>query len=164
MILIIIIQMEGIVSESERAILVAYLRDRGQKMTGPRETVLDAFLALERHVTAEELFEAARRIDPGIGQATVFRTIKLLAEAGLAREACPDVGARHFEHAWRHEHHDHLVCVDCGAVVEFKDEAVEVAQEAIYRRYGFAPSDHRLELQGLCPVCSAKAEKGGLRA
>ena len=146
-------------SESERAILVSYLRDRGQKMTGPRETVLDAFLALERHVTAEELLEEARRIDPGIGQATVFRTIKLLAEAGLAREACPDVGARHFEHAYRHEHHDHLVCVECGAMVEFKDDAVERAQEAIYRAYGFTPSDHKLELLGLCPSCTKNKEK-----
>jgi len=146
-------------SESERAILVSYLKDRGQKMTGPRETVLDAFLALERHVTAEELFEEARRLDPGIGQATVFRTIKLLADAGLARAACPDEGARHFEHAYRHEHHDHLVCVECGAMVEFKDEAVEVAQEAIYRAYGFTPSDHKLELLGLCPDCTM-AKKG----
>ncbi len=143
---------------SEREVLEVYLRERGQKMTSPRETVLDAFLKLERHVTAEELLAAARRIDPGIGQATVFRTIKLLAEAGLAREACPDDGARRFEHAYRHEHHDHLVCVECGAVVEFKDEAIERAQQAVYRRHGYAPSGHRMELLGLCPDC-AKASK-----
>jgi Fur family transcriptional regulator, ferric uptake regulator len=144
-------------SEGERAVLEGYLRERGQKMTSPRETVLDAFLAMERHVTAEELLEAARRIDPGIGQATVFRTIKLLAEAGLAREACPDDGARHFEHAYRHEHHDHLVCVACGAVLEFKDEAIELAQDAIYRAHGFSPSGHKLELLGTCPACSQRS-------
>ena len=113
----------------ERKILEAYLRERGQKMTGPRETVLDAFLRLESHVTAEELLSAARRIDPTIGHATVFRTIKLFAEAGLARGACPDEGARRFEHAYRHAHHDHLICVGCGAVVEFHDEALEKAQK-----------------------------------
>lgn len=143
----------------ERFILEEYLRGRGQKMTSPRETVLTAFLKIERHVTAEELLEAARRIDPGIGQATVFRTIKLLADAGLAREACPDDGARRFEHAFRHEHHDHLVCVECGAVVEFKDEAIERAQEAVYRRQGFAPGGHKLELLGTCPDCSGRRGK-----
>jgi Fur family ferric uptake transcriptional regulator len=147
-------------SESERAVLEGFLRERGQKMTSPRETVLDAFLAMERHVTAEELLDAARRIDPKIGQATVFRTIKLLAEAGLAREACPDDGARHFEHAFRHEHHDHLVCVECGVVLEFKDEAIERAQEAVYRARGFKPSGHKLELLGTCPSCSKRSSAG----
>ena len=140
----------------EKKILVAYLRERGQKMTGPRETVLDAFLRFESHVTAEELLSAARRIDPTIGQATVFRTIKLLADAGLARGACPDEGARHFEHAYRHAHHDHLICVSCGAVVEFQDPAIEKAQNEIYRAYGYEPSGHRLELQGYCPSCVKK--------
>ncbi len=148
----------------EREALEEYLRDRGLKMTGARETVLDAFLGLERHVSAEELLEEARRIDPSIGQATVFRTIKLLAEAGLAREACPDEGARRYEHAFGHEHHDHLVCERCGAIVEFRDEAIERAQGAIYRRHGFAPSGHRLELRGLCPSCARGAGKGRGRA
>jgi Fur family transcriptional regulator, ferric uptake regulator len=140
----------------ERKILEAYLHEHGQKMTIPRETVLDAFLRFESHVTAEELLSAARRIDPTIGHATVFRTIKLLADAGLARGACPDEGARRFEHAYRHAHHDHLVCVSCGAVVEFQDAAIEKAQNEIYRAYGYKPGGHRLELQGYCPSCSKK--------
>ncbi len=146
-------------SVEERRVLEDYLRDRGLKMTLSRETVLDAFLRLERHVTAEELLAAARRLDPSIGQATVFRTIKLLAEAGLAREAVPDEGARRYEHAYRHDHHDHLVCASCGKIVEFRDEAIERAQEAVYRRHGFRPGDHILELKGECPACSALARK-----
>lgn len=137
----------------EREILESYLKERGQKMTGPRETVLRAFLDIERHVTAEELYDAARRLDPSIGQATVFRTIKLLAEAGLAREACRDEGPRRYEHAYRHEHHDHLVCVSCGKLVEFVDPAIEAAQAAVYKKYGFAPTGHHFELFGLCPEC-----------
>ncbi len=140
----------------ERRVFEAYLRERGQKMTGPRETVLEAFLRLESHVTAEELLAAARRIDPTIGHATVFRTIKLFADAGLARGACPDEGARRFEHAYRHAHHDHLICVGCGAVVEFHDEALERAQKVIYRAHGYKPSGHRLELQGYCPSCAKR--------
>jgi len=144
------------VNGDERTLLERYLRSRGLKMTQARETVLTAFLGLESHVSADAVYEAARRLDPGIGQATVFRTMKLLADAGLAREACRDDGARRYEHAYNHAHHDHLTCVECGAIVEFVDADIERAQEAVYRRYGFASSGHRLELYGLCPDCSAR--------
>jgi Fur family ferric uptake transcriptional regulator len=138
----------------ERTVFQTYLRTRGQKMTGARETVLEAFMGLERHVTAEDILSAARRLDTGIGQATVFRTIRLLEDAGIAREARPEDGARRWEHAYRHRHHDHLVCLGCGAVVEFHDAAVEKAQDEIYRRYGFTPADHTLELKGYCSGCA----------
>jgi Fur family ferric uptake transcriptional regulator len=139
----------------EREVLERYLRERGLKMTGARDTVLAAFLSLEAHVTADAIFEAARRIDPGIGQATVFRTIRLFTDAGLAREACHDDGARQYEHAWRHAHHDHLTCAGCGAVIEFIDPAIEKAQNAVYRKYGYVSGGHRLELYGYCPKCQA---------
>lgn len=142
----------------ERTAFQTYLRTRGQKMTGARETVLEAFMSLERHVTAEDIYSAARRLDTGIGQATVFRTIRLLEDAGIAREARPGDGARCWEHAYRHRHHDHLVCLRCGAVVEFHDAAVERAQNAIYRRYGFTPANHTLELKGYCPDCAPGME------
>lgn len=140
----------------ERDLLENYLRERGLKMTRPRVIVLEAFLKTEGHMTAEDLIEAVRVIDPGIGQSTVFRTIKLLADAGLAREACSDEGTRRFEHAFGHEHHDHLVCVECGKVVEFVDRAIERAQEAVYKTHGYEQSGHRLELLGRCPACTAK--------
>ncbi len=146
-------------TRTETAALRDYLSSRGLRMTAPRSAVLEAFLGMERHVGAEELLEAARRLDPGIGQATVFRTIKLLAEAGLAREAVSADGARRYEHAFRHSHHDHLVCRSCGAVVEFVDPAIERAQEAVYQRYGYESAGHRMELIGVCPAC-AKAAKG----
>ncbi len=141
----------------ERAILEGYLKSRGLKMTTARDTVLTAFLGLESHVSADAVYEAARLIDPGIGQATVFRTIKLLSDSGLAREACRDDGARRYEHAYNHAHHDHLTCVECGTVVEFIDPEIERAQESVYCRYGFKSSGHRLELYGLCPQCSGKS-------
>jgi Fur family transcriptional regulator, ferric uptake regulator len=145
-------------SREERSILEAHLKAKGLKMTAPREAVLQAFLQREGHMTAEDLLKAVRRLKPGIGQATVFRTIKLFAEAGLARNACKDDGARQFEHAFRHSHHDHLVCVECGAVVEFVDKAIERAQEAIYKAHGYDSSGHRLELLGRCPACAARRQ------
>ncbi len=146
-----------------RAVLQGYLRQRGLKMTRPREAVLRAFLDAEGHVTTDTLITAARRIDPRIGQATVFRTVKLLTEAGLARGACTDDGPRQYEHAYRHRHHDHLVCVQCGAVVEFADRVIEKAQEAIYRKYGYQSSGHRMELLGRCPSCAAGPAGRGRR-
>jgi len=147
------------VGGEERAILEGYLKSRGLKMTKARDTVLTAFLGLESHVSADAVYEAARLIDPGIGQATVFRTIKLLSDSGLAREACRDDGARRYEHAYNHAHHDHLTCVQCGAVVEFIDPDIERAQESVYSRYGFKSSGHRLELYGLCPRCWQAGDK-----
>jgi len=141
---------------NERSILEEYLRERGRKMTAPREVVLEAFLGMEKHVSAEELFEVVRRIDPSVGQATVFRTIKLFTQAGLAREACLDEGPRRYEHAYRHEHHDHLVCSCCGAIVEFEEPAIERAQEKVYKKYGYEPAGHSLELRGVCPSCRMK--------
>jgi Fur family ferric uptake transcriptional regulator len=151
--------MEDDVSGDERAILERYLKARGLKMTRARDTVLIAFLGLEAHVSADAIYEAAKLIDPGIGQATVFRTIKLLADAGLAREAFRDDGARHYEHAYNHAHHDHLTCIDCGMVVEFVDRGIERSQESVYKRHGFVSSGHRLELFGVCPECHKKRLK-----
>lgn len=148
-------RMEGRVHKDERRVLEQYIKERGLKLTAARMTVLEAFMSLESHVTAEAVYEAAKRLDPGIGQATVFRAMKLFRDAGLAREACHDEGARQFEHAWRHAHHDHLSCVRCGAVVEFVDPAIEKAQEAVFKRYGYAADGHRLELYGVCPACAA---------
>ncbi len=144
----------------EQTALAGYLKDRGQKMTRPRRTVLDAFLRIESHVSAEDLLAAVRRVDPAIGQATVFRTIRLLADAGIAREARTTDGARQYEHAFGHAHHDHLVCIRCGKVLEFQDDELERLQERVYRRHGYEPSGHRMELQGVCPSCARKQTRG----
>ncbi|MCE1195044.1 transcriptional repressor [bacterium] len=126
----------------ERDLFERYLRTKDLKMTSPRETVLQAFLATEGHLSAEDVFDAARRIDPGIGQATVFRTLKLLE------------GPRRYEHAYRHRHHDHLLCIRCGKLVEFFDPAIEKAQDRVFEKYGFKAIGHMMELKGLCAECT----------
>lgn len=140
----------------EKYILESYLRAKGLKMTKARQIVLKAFLGLEEHVSADSVYEAAKMIDPKIGQATVFRTIKVLEDAGLAREASRENGTRRYEHAYNHAHHDHLRCIGCNAIIEFTDTTIEKAQDAVFRRYGFTPKGHRMDLYGLCPACSKK--------
>lgn len=141
----------------ERTLFEGYLRTRNLKMTSPRETVLKAFLENEGHLSADDILAAARALDPGIGQATVFRTVKLLADAGLARDACQDDGPRRYEHAYHHSHHDHLLCVRCGKIIEFCDPAIEKAQDKIFRANGFKAMGHTMELKGLCAECSGEA-------
>jgi len=143
----------------ERLLFEQFLRSRGLKMTLPRETVLHAFLKTKGHVSADDIFAATRRLDPGIGQATVFRTVKLLSEAGLARDACQDEGPRRYEHAYHHAHHDHLLCVRCGKIIEFCDPAIEKAQDAIFAQHGFRAIGHVMELKGLCADCARGSEK-----
>lgn len=146
---------------NERELFVGFLKRKGLKMTHPREIVLQAFLTHEGHLTTEDIHNASRLLDASIGQATVFRTMKLIAEAGLARDACQDDGPRKYEHAYLHSHHDHLQCISCGKVIEFFDSDIERAQEAIFRQYGFTAIGHKMELQGLCAECSAQQEKTG---
>lgn len=135
-----------------------YLRANNQKMTQPRKIILEAFLGTKGHLTTEAILREAKKIDPGIGQATVFRTIRLIADAGLAREALQEDGAKTFEHLADHSHHDHLLCVECGRVIEFLNPAIEREQRKIFVQYGFEPRGHMMELLGLCPECQAKKQ------
>lgn len=137
--------------------LFAKLKDhmdsRGLRSTGQRQAIIEAFLAANRHVSIEELLQLVRAQDPGIGYATVYRTLKLLAESGLAHERQFGDGLTRYELADDEGHHDHLICLACGAIQEFENEAIERAQEKIARGHGYELRSHKLELYGICPAC-----------
>lgn len=141
---------------NELARFAQYLRTHGLKMTKPREAILEAFLKTEGHLTIDDILREAKKIDAGVGQATVFRTIRLITDAGLAREALQEDGARTFEHLANHPHHDHLLCTQCGKVIEFMNPVIEKEQQKIFTQYGFEPRGHMMELLGLCPECQKK--------
>lgn len=135
----------------EKKALASYLEDHQLKHTKQREAILEVFLEVEGHITGEELYRRVRRRHPAIGYTTVYRTMKLLCEAGLAVERHFDDGVTRFE--IQHEHHDHLVCVRCGKIVEFECSMIESAQDRIVQEYGFRLLRHRHELYGHCPSC-----------
>jgi Fur family transcriptional regulator, ferric uptake regulator len=135
----------------EKKALASYLEDHNLKHTKQREAILEVFLEVEGHITGEELHRRVRRKFPQIGYTTVYRTMKLLCEAGLASERHFDDGVTRFE--IQHEHHDHLVCVRCGKIVEFECSMIESAQERIVKAHGFRLLRHRHELYGHCPGC-----------
>jgi Fur family ferric uptake transcriptional regulator len=126
---------------------------KGLKSTRQREAILDEFLRLGSHISTEELYLRLRRKNPRIGYATVHRTLKLFAECGIAEQRHFGDGQARYEASDLDEHHDHLICVTCGKIVEFEDQRIERLQEEVARQHGFSIERHRLELYGCCESC-----------
>jgi Fur family ferric uptake transcriptional regulator len=135
----------------------AFVTDRKLNESKTREAVVDTFLESSDHVDLATLHERVRRTNPHVGMATVYRTMKLLEEAGLAQAR--DFGGRNtiYEVAVGREHHDHLICESCGTIVEFVSEPIERHQESVAARYGFELRRHKHELFGLCAKCRGRA-------
>ncbi|MEI6305970.1 MAG: Fur family transcriptional regulator [Deltaproteobacteria bacterium] len=130
-----------------------FVADKGLRSTRQRDLILDIFLSTHQHVSVEELYLKIKSGNPGIGQATVYRTLKLFVESGLAREIILHDGQTRYEHVLSGEHHDHLVCTKCSAIIEFEDETIEKLQGEIARRHGFMIRSHKLEIYGFCSNC-----------
>ncbi len=136
--------------------LSEYLAVKNLKSTSQRDTILNVFVDAGRHLSAEELYARVKKLHPGIGYATVYRTLKLLAEAGLAQERRFEDGFTRYEHASQDAHHDHLICTRCGTIIEFENESIEALQHDVARKNRFKVQSHKLELYGLCAGCQGK--------
>jgi Fur family ferric uptake transcriptional regulator len=146
-------------AESPVAALGEYIAENGLKHSRQRERIAETFFAMGGHVSVEELVARVRRIDPRISVATVYRTMKLLADSGLAiPRQFGGAGQTRYEASTGKAHHDHLICTSCGEIVEFANERIESLQELVARRHGFAVESHRLELYGRCARCRRDAE------
>ncbi|HEX5000404.1 MAG TPA: Fur family transcriptional regulator, partial [Terriglobia bacterium] len=127
----------------ETRAFMGYLDEKGLKLTPRRELVLNTFLEHEGHRSVEDIFRVARDLDSKIGYTTVYRTIKLLVDSGLAREVDLADGVTRYEHLFNHAHHDHIVCLECGASIEFYNPEIEALQDAASSQIGFKTVDHR---------------------
>jgi Fur family ferric uptake transcriptional regulator len=130
-----------------------FITQKGLKSTRQRDIILDAFLASDRHMSIEDLYLKLRAKHPNIGYATVYRTLKLFAESGIAREIQFGDGQTRYEHVAEGEHHDHLVCTHCGAIAEFENETIEKLQDEVAKSHDFIIETHKLELYGICAKC-----------
>jgi Fur family ferric uptake transcriptional regulator len=130
-----------------------YLSTQGLKSTRQREIILDEFLRAGEHLSTEDLYLRLRSQYPHIGYATVHRTLKLFAECGIAEPRHFGDGQTRYESSAAEEHHDHLICTGCGAIVEFENPQIEALQESVARQHGFRIERHRLELYGTCRQC-----------
>jgi Fur family ferric uptake transcriptional regulator len=132
--------------------------DKGMRMTDQRRVVARVLSNATDHPDVEELYRRSAAVDPHISIATVYRTVRLFEEAGIiARHEFRDGRARYEEAP--QDHHDHLIDMKTGKVIEFMDEEIEALQAAIARRLGYRLVDHRLELYGV-PLDAAEDSKG----
>lgn len=137
-------------------ILEDYLKKRHLRKSRVRELVIAQFLKTKHHVAVEELLELCRQQEPHIGFATVYRTLKLLVDAGLAHERDFNTGRKLYENAESGDNHDHLVCLECGRVEEFEDQQIINARSRIARNVDFQIVSYRHEMYGFCQRCSDK--------
>jgi Fur family ferric uptake transcriptional regulator len=137
----------------EQEVFLSHIQKQGLKRTAQRDLILDVFLRTEEHLSSEDLYRLVRNEDPTIGQTTVYRTLKLLTEAGLAREVRFGDGRAHYEHNYKHQHHDHMICSGCGKVIEFFSAELEAIQDRMAAKHRFEITQHLLRIIGICADC-----------
>jgi len=139
----------------EMQVMIDYLRDNKLKVTPHRELILETFLNHEGHRSVEDIYRTVRQEDPRVGYTTVYRTMKLLTECGLARALDLADGITRYEHLFNHEHHDHMICMECGTSIEFLNAEIESVQDAASEQLGFKVLDHKLQIYGVCRQCQS---------
>jgi len=137
----------------EQEIFLKHIQNTGLKRTAQRDLILEVFLRTEKHLSSEDLYQLVKQEDPTIGQTTVYRTLKLLTQAGLAREVRFGDGRTHYEHNYKHQHHDHMICIECGEIIEFYSAELEAIQDAMAAKHGFEVKQHLLRILGVCANC-----------
>lgn len=137
----------------EMSVFIEYLKQKDFKLTEQRKEILNTFLKIDKHLSVEELYDIAKKKDPSIGQATVFRTLKLLCDAEIAKEVDLGDGKVRYEHKYGHEHHDHLICTKCGRFIEAVDPEIEKLQDELCKRFGFKAQRHKMDIFGVCKRC-----------
>ncbi len=136
-----------------------YLARKSLKSTVQRDLIVNEFLKTKGHVSVDELHLKLRGAHSFIGLATVYRTLKILTDAGLAHARRFNDGFTRYERAAPDDkHHDHIVCLYCGQVEEFEDLEIEKLQRKIVSKHKFKMVDHKLEIYGYCKRCAARKE------
>jgi len=133
--------------------IIAILRERGYKLTPQRRAVLKEIARAHQHLDPAEIYQRVRKRYPGIGLVTVYRTLGVLSELGVICELYTGGNSRSYSMRKPLEHHHHLICSDCGTVVDFTDCGLSELEEQLARKTGFKMETHFLELVGRCPDC-----------
>jgi Fur family ferric uptake transcriptional regulator len=141
------------VDSSEIEVLESYITEHKLKITKQRRVVLNVFLECKDHVSVEELYSIVSEQEPKIGLATIYRTLALLTKSGLALEMDFGDGQKRYESSFMSAHHDHMVCTECGKIIEFNHPLIEKYQEEIAIENGFKITSHKLDLFGHCSNC-----------
>ena len=138
---------------------MAFITNQGMCVTPQRRAIAEAFFSFPGHHTSEEFYHHVSALDARIGQTTVYRTLKLLCAAGLASEIQFSDNVARYEVADTKSHHDHLICLGCGAVKEIYDSRIEAIQRELAQQHGFTLQGHSHNLYGYCPECREKRQR-----
>ncbi len=140
-------------ASNEQDVLEDFISQNNLKVTRQRRAVLKAFLDCKDHVSAEELYRAVSQNEPKIGLATVYRTLALLTQSGLAAELDFGDGQKRYEQNFQNHHHDHMICTKCGHIIEFNHPLIEKFQEEVAKNHKFTITHHKLDMFGICSGC-----------
>lgn len=143
-------------NDTEREQFLTYMRDRGLRVTSERLALFDEIYRQHGHIDAEQLLEALKESGHKISRATVYRNLDLLVDCGLVRKQRLGRNRYLYEHIHAGQSHDHLVCTQCGRVVEFVSPGITALQTRICQAHGFSPDHHQLQIQGLCNDCAER--------
>ena len=134
----------------------SFLRSKGFKLTGERKVILEEIFSTHDHINAEDLFLELRKKRSNVSRATVYRTLNLLVNSGLVQKISFGEKYAVYEHTFGHARHDHLVCIQCGKIMEFSDPALLKKYKEVAKKELFQPLAFRLQIFGYCRDCSAK--------
>lgn len=157
---------EKLVQEKEAG-FARFIQEQGLKTTRQRNTIVSVFFRLRGHISVEELLVEVKKVNPRIGYATVYRTLHLLVESGLVEERRFGDGLARYEGHSDVEHHDHMICLECGQISEFFNPRLEALQEQLAEENNFQIYRHRLELYGVCKdkdACATRSKNKGAQA
>ncbi len=140
-------------SHGEERVFEQYLKSRGLKFTPARRQLLRAIFSIHEHFTAEQLLEKLKKLGVAASKATVYRTLAVMLACDLLELHDFGEGSRYYEHTFGHAHHDHLFCVNCKTIREFRDDQIEELQKRIAGTLGFELMAHTLKMYGLCEPC-----------
>lgn len=131
-----------------------FLKSKGLKLTRERVEILKEISSHRSHFDIEGLFRRLQQKNSKISRASLYRTIPLLVESGLVEEIKTIDTHTYYEHVFGKRHHDHLICIKCGKIIEFYSEKLERLQDYICKKEQFKGIRHLLEIQGYCKKCS----------
>src|SRR6266581_8669596 len=146
-----------------QAILHRHLKRVGLKHTEQRDTILRTFLETREHLSTDELYRLVQKKDARIGFTTVYRTLKLLAECGLASGVAFHDGITRYEHQYNRRSHHHMLCTECGSSVEFFSPEIEKVEKEIGRKHRYVTTRHTFQIYGVCDQCQKKKKQQGSR-
>ncbi|MDP2077591.1 MAG: Fur family transcriptional regulator [Sulfuricurvum sp.] len=136
------------------------LRDNGLKFTIQREVILEMLYSSDEHLTPESLHHLIQEKHPDLntGIATVYRTLSLLEDSDMVTSLSFGAQGKKYELGAK-DHHDHIICTQCGEISEFVDDEIETRQKKIAEELGFLIQEHSMQIYGICQVCQSKMKK-----